>query len=195
MAKVATMGDLFLEEIRDLYDAEKQLTKALPKMAKAASTDELRKAFEDHLKETQNQVARLEQIFEMIDEKGTGKKCAAMTGLIKEGDEVVSETDDSAVRDAGLIAAAQKVEHYEMSGYGSARTHAQMLGHMEAVSLLEETLTEEKAADRKLNDIADSMVNEEAVNVSGTEQNGSRSRQASNGRNAGTKTRTSGGSH
>lgn len=196
MAKVATMDDLFLEEIRDLYDAEKQLTKALPKMAKAASTDELRKAFEDHLKETQNQVARLEQIFEMIDEKGTGKKCAAMTGLIKEGDEVVSETDDSAVRDAGLIAAAQKVEHYEMSGYGSARTHAQMLGHTEAVSLLEETLTEEKAADRKLNDIAENMVNEEAVGVSGTEENGSRSRRASGGRNSGSKPRNGGaGSH
>jgi ferritin-like metal-binding protein YciE len=193
MAKVATMDDLFLEEIRDLYDAEKQLTKALPKMAKAASTDELRKAFEDHLKETRNQVARLEQIFEMIDEKGTGKKCAAMTGLIKEGDEVVGETDVSAVRDAGLIAAAQKVEHYEMSGYGSARTHAQMLGHMEAVSLLEETLTEEKEADRKLNDIAENMVNAEAVNVSGMEENGSRARHASNGGNGGSKTRTSGG--
>jgi ferritin-like metal-binding protein YciE len=194
MAKVATMDDLFLEEIRDLYDAEKQLTKALPKMAKAASTDELRKAFEDHLKETQNQVARLEQIFEMIDEKGTGKKCAAMTGLIKEGEEVVSETDVSAVRDAGLIAAAQKVEHYEMSGYGSARTHAQMLGHMQAVSLLEETLTEEKEADRKLNDIAENLVNEEAVSVSAMEEEESAHRHASNGRNAGTKTRTSGGS-
>src|ERR1700686_172397 len=119
MAKVATMDDLFLEEIRDLYDAEKQLTKPLPKMARAASSGELRTAFEDHPKETQNQVARLEQIFSLLDERTTAKKCAAMTGLIKEGDEVMKETGDTAVRDAGLISAAQKVEHYEMSGYGS----------------------------------------------------------------------------
>jgi len=140
MAKVVTMEDLFLDEIRDLYDAEKQLTKALPKMAKAASSEELRTALENHLEETENQVERLEQIFTMLDEKGTGKKCAAMAGLIKEGDEVASSTENSAVRDAGLIAAAQKVEHYEISGYGSARTHAQQLGHQEVVSLLEETL-------------------------------------------------------
>ena len=167
MAKVATLDDLFLDELRDLYDAEKQLTKALPKMAKAASSDELRTAFESHLEETQNQVGRLDQVFEMLGEKATGKKCAAMTGLIKEGDEIVSSTDDSSVRDAGLIAAAQKVEHYEMSGYGSARTHAQILGHVEAVSLLEETLNEEKQADCKLNSIAESAVNEDAVSMAG----------------------------
>jgi len=187
MAKVATMEDLFLDELRDLYDAEKQLTKALPKMAKAASSDELRTALENHLEETENQVERLEQIFTMLEEKGTGKKCAAMAGLIKEGDEVTSSTDDSAVRDAGLIAAAQKVEHYEISGYGSARTHAQMLGHVEAVSLLEETLNEEKQADRKLNDIAESSVNEEAGSQSGN-SSGARSSRAT------TKTRSAGSS-
>lgn len=167
MSKVATMDDLFLEEIRDLYDAEQQLTKALPKMAKAAFSDKLREAFQNHLHETENQVQRLEQIFALLDEKAAGKKCAAMTGLIKEGDELVSSTDDSSVRDAGLIAAAQKVEHYEMSGYGSARTHAQLLGHDEAVSLLEETLQEEKQADRKLNDLAESTVNQDAESESG----------------------------
>ena len=175
MAKVATLDDLFLDELRDLYDAEKQLTKALPKMAKASTSEELRTAFENHLQETQNQVARLDQIFEMLDEKPTGKKCAAMAGLVKEGDEIVSSTDDTSVRDAGLIAAAQKVEHYEMSGYGSARTHAQILGHVEAVSLLEETLNEEKQADRKLNDIAENSVNEQAEGLSGRASSASKS--------------------
>jgi ferritin-like metal-binding protein YciE len=175
MAKVATLEDLFIDELRDLYDGEKQLTKALPKMAKASSSGELRTAFESHLRETQNQVARLEQIFGLLDEKATGKKCAAMTGLIKEGDEIVSSTDDTSVRDAGLILAAQKVEHYEMSGYGSARTHAQLLGHVEAVSLLQETLNEEKQADRKLNDIAESSVNEDAQSVTAS-SNGHRTR-------------------
>jgi ferritin-like metal-binding protein YciE len=166
MAKVTTMEDLFLDEIRDLYDAEKQLTKALPKMAKAASSPDLRTAFEEHLEQTQGHVERLEEIFESLGEKGTGKKCAAMAGLVKEGDELVGEVDEGPVRDAGLIAAAQKVEHYEMSGYGSARTHARLLGHNDAVSLLEETLNEEKAADKKLNDLAQNVVNEEAAGTS-----------------------------
>lgn len=192
MAKVATMDDLLLEELRDLYDAEKQLTKALPKMAKAASANELRAAFEDHLKQTQNHVGRLEQIFDMLDEKPTGKKCAAMTGLVKEGEDVVSEGDQSALRDAGIIAAAQKVEHYEIAGYGSARAHAQLLGHDEAVSLLEETLKEEKQADEKLNEIAENEVNEEAMETSGAE-NGSKSRRTVNSSSRSTKkTRTAG---
>ena len=194
MAKVATMEDLFLDEIRDLYDAEKQLTKALPKMAKAASSDELKRAIENHLAETQNQVERLEQVFELIGEKATGKKCAAMAGLIQEGQEIVASTNDDAVRDAGIIAAAQKVEHYEMSGYGSARTFAQILGHDDAASLLQETLNEEKAADRKLNDIAETQVNEQAMSTDAEEEsgskNGAKSRRTSSG---GTKTRTAGG--
>src|SRR5215472_1724249 len=157
----ATMQELFLDELRDLYDAEKQLTKALPEMADAASTEELRSAFEDHLEQTRGHVQRLEQIFEELGEKSSGKKCAAMAGLIKEGNEVVDESDESVVRDAGLIAAAQKAEHYEMSGYGSARTHAQLLGNKRAATLLKETLDEEKAADAKLNEIAMTLINQQ----------------------------------
>jgi len=194
MAKVATMENLFLDEIRDLYDAEKQLTKALPKMAKAASSEELKQAIEEHLRETENQVERLEQVFEMLDQKATGKKCAAMAGLIKEGEEVIASTSDS-VRDAGIIAAAQKVEHYEMSGYGSARTFAQMLGHDEAASLLEETLEEEKNADRKLNDIAESQVNEQAMSSGqeATTTSGSKNGAKSRSKSTAGKTRTAGG--
>jgi len=194
MAKVTTMEDLFLDEIRDLYDAEKQLTKALPKMAKAASSQELKKALEDHLRETQNQVERLEQVFDMLEQKATGKKCAAMAGLVKEGQEMVASTSDAAVRDAGIIAAAQKVEHYEISGYGSARTFAQLLRHEDVATLLEETLNEEKMADRKLNDIAESQVNEEATDESMSESTTSSSRNGSkSGRASGGKTRTAGG--
>ncbi len=168
MAKVSTMEELFVDELRDLYDAEKQLTKALPKMAEAASSEDLREALEEHLEETNNQVGRLERIFESLDQKPTGKKCAAMTGLIKEGDEIAGESEETPVRDAGLIAAAQKVEHYEIAGYGSARAHARLLGNEEAAQLLEETLEEEKAADQKLNELAESMVNEEAAGVQKT---------------------------
>ncbi len=162
----ATMQELFLDELRDLYDAEKQLTKALPEMADAATTDKLRSAFTDHLEQTKGHVQRLEQIFEALGEKSTGKKCAAMTGLIKEGNEVAENSDETAVRDAGLIAAAQKVEHYEMSGYGSARTHAELLGNKQAAALLKQTLDEEKAADAKLNEIALTLINEEAMSSS-----------------------------
>jgi ferritin-like metal-binding protein YciE len=172
MAKLTTMEDLFLDEIRDLYDAEKQLTKALPEMADAASSDELRNVFQEHFEQTMNQVNRLERIFAEMDEKPTGKKCAAMTGLIKEGNEMVSASDETAVRDAGLIAAAQKVEHYEISGYGSARTHADILGNDRAVRLLDETLFEEKEADERLNDLANSLINEEAARGSNVSPNG-----------------------
>lgn len=164
MAKTTTMDDLLIDELRDLYDAEKQLTKALPKMAKAATSEELRAAFEQHLQQTEGHVERLEQIFEQLGQKASGKKCAAMNGLIKEGEEVASDTEDS-VRDAGLIAAAQKVEHYEISGYGSVRTHAQMLGHDQAVRLLQETLEEEKQTDTKLNSLAEGMINERAMHA------------------------------
>ncbi len=165
MAKVSTLEELFLEELRDLYDAEKQLTKALPKMARAASSEELRAAFEEHLQQTEGQVERLEQIFESLGEKATGKKCAAMAGLVKEGDEIASEVEGTAVRDAGLIAAAQKVEHYEIAGYGSARTHAQMIGNEEAAQLLEETLDEEKETDERLTELAENTVNQDAAAV------------------------------
>lgn len=204
MAKATTMDDLLLQELKDLYDAEKQLTKALPKMAKAATSEELKEAFEEHLQQTQGHVERLEQIFEQLGEKASGKKCAAMSGLIKEGEEVASEADDDAVRDAGLIAAAQKVEHYEISGYGSVRSHARMLGHAQAVRLLEETLEEEKETDQKLNDLAESMINEQAMqsgeeNQMETGSRGSSSRSMSgstsgstSGMKSGTKTRTAG---
>jgi ferritin-like metal-binding protein YciE len=167
MAKVKTMEDLFLDEIRDLYGGEKQLTKALPEMAEAASSGELRDAFEEHLAQTENQIQRLERILEALDEKATGKKCAAMTGLIKEGNETVSATEETAVRDAGLIAAAQKVEHYEISGYGSARTHAEILGNAAAVRLLDETLAEEKQADKKLSELARTSINADAAGERG----------------------------
>jgi len=163
MAKVTTMEELFLSEIRDLYDAEKQLTKALPEMAEAAQSDELRMGFEKHLQQTEGHVQRLERIFEALGEKATGKKCAAMAGLIKEGGEVADETEETAVRDAGLIAAAQKVEHYEIAGYGSAKNHAALLGNHEAVKLLDQTLKEEKATDEKLNELAQNGINEEAA--------------------------------
>jgi ferritin-like metal-binding protein YciE len=160
------MDQLFLDEIRDLYDAEKQLTKALPKMAMGAASEELRMAFEDHLEQTQEHVKRLEEIFDGLGEKGAGKKCTAMQGLIKEGGELMA-MDEGALRDAGLIAAAQKVEHYEISGYGSARAHADLLGDAEAVRLLQETLDEEREADEKLNELAQSTINEEAASTSG----------------------------
>jgi ferritin-like metal-binding protein YciE len=161
MARITTMEELFLDEIRDLYDAEHQLTKALPDMADAASSEELRYTFEVHLEQTANQVQRLERIFEAMGEKPTGKKCAAMTGLIKEANEVIGASGETTVRDAGLIAAAQKVEHYEMSGYGSARTLAEFLANDKAVRLLDETLFEEQEADERLNDLAHSLIGEE----------------------------------
>lgn len=163
MAKdVKTMQDLFLEEIRDLYDAEKQITKALPKMAKATETEELREAFNEHLEQTRGQIDRLEQIFSALGEKPGGVKCKGMEGVISEGDEMVQLTETGPVRDAGLIAAAQRVEHYEMAGYGAARTFAQLLGHEDAANLLDETLDEERTTDERLTEIAESMVNEQA---------------------------------
>ncbi len=172
MAAISTMDELFLDELRDLYDAEKQLTKALPEMADSATSEELRSAFTEHLEQTKGHVQRLEQIFETLGEKGTGKKCAAMAGLIKEGDEIASESSETAVRDAGLIAAAQKVEHYEIAGYGSARAHAELVGKKAAARLLEQTLQEEKEADSKLNEIAQSLINNEAADVSSGSKSG-----------------------
>jgi ferritin-like metal-binding protein YciE len=157
------MEELFVDELRDLYDAEKQLTKALPKMAEAAQSDKLRAGFEEHLQQTEGHVERLERIFEALGEKATGKKCAAMSGLIKEGGEVASRTEENAVRDAGLIAAAQKVEHYEIAGYGSAKAHAALLQNREAVRLLDQTLQEEKTTNEKLNQLAQSGINSQAA--------------------------------
>ncbi len=163
MAKIRTFEDLFVDELKDLYNAEQQLTRALPKMAKAASTPELKKAFESHLEETKQQVQRLEQVFEEIGTPAKGKTCQAMKGLIEEGSELLGEGMENEVLDAGLIGAAQRVEHYEIAAYGTARTMAEALGHKKAVKLLDQTLKEEKAADEKLTRIAESVVNVRAA--------------------------------
>jgi len=161
--KLQSLQDLYIEELRDLYSAENQIVKALPKMAKSASTDELRTAFEEHLEETRTHVERLEQIFERLDAKPKGKKCKAMEGLLEEGKEMMEEDADPMVHDAALICAAQRVEHYEIAGYGCARTFAKILGDDEAAELLQETLNEEGAADHKLTEIAESTINVEAA--------------------------------
>lgn len=155
------LKELYIDELKDLYNAETQLVKALPKMAKAASSDELRQGFEDHLEQTKGHVERLEKIFESLDESPKGKKCAGMEGLIKEGSEVIDEDYEGAVMDAGLIGAAQRVEHYEIAGYGTATEFARLLGEDEHVSLLTETLDEEKETDEKLTELA-KQINSEA---------------------------------
>jgi len=164
--KMESLHDLLLDELKDLYSAETQLTKALPKMAKAAASDDLRTAFEQHLQETQGQVERLDKIFEQLDESPKGKRCKAMVGLIEEGKEVLELDGEDSVLDAALIAAAQRVEHYEIAGYGTARTHAQLLGLDEIANLLQETLDEEAACDEKLTDLAQ-HINVEAQTPAG----------------------------
>jgi len=151
---VETINDLFLEELKDLYSAETQITRALPKMAKAASSEKLRHAFESHLEETKEHVSRLQQIFETLGKSGKGKTCEGMKGLLSEGSEMMNEAEEGDVRDAAMISAAQRVEHYEMAGYGTVRSYAELLGLSDAVELLEATLGEEKAADQKLTQIS-----------------------------------------
>ena len=165
MAQTGTLHDAFIDELRDTYDAEKQLTKALPKLAKAASNPNLRKAFEAHLKETQQQVARLEQVFESLDEKVRGKHCDGMAGIIEEGKSIMEEEFDDDTMDACLIAAGQRAEHYEMVAYGTLIAWAQAMGHTEAAALLEETLDEEKAADEKLSSLAEGGINQTAADA------------------------------
>jgi len=161
----SALNELFIDELKDIYWAEQNLVKALPKMAKAATSDELRSAIEEHLEETENHVSRLENVFDSIDEKAEAKKCEAMAGLIKEGDEIVAETEEGTfTRDAGIISAAQKIEHYEIASYGTLRTLANVLGYSEAVDLLEATLKEEKKADSLLTQIAESGVNSSGRN-------------------------------
>lgn len=161
--KIESMEDLFLEQVEDLYDAERRLLKALPKMAEASSSQTLRQAFESHLLETEGHVRRLETIFRILGKDPKAATCDAMKGLVSEGEDVVSNIDESPLRDAGLIAAANRVEHYEIAAYGSARTFAETLGLQEAASLLQQTLQEEKLADQKLTQIAESMINDEAL--------------------------------
>jgi len=167
--EINSLRELYVEQLRDLYDAENQLIKALPKMAKEASSDELRQGIEEHLEQTRGHAERLEQIFEQLGEKAKGKKCKAMQGLLDEGKEVLEEDMEEDTKDAAIIAAAQRVEHYEISGYGTARTYANLLGENEAAGLLEETLNEEKETDQKLTQLAEE-INVEAAEGSGEEE-------------------------
>lgn len=162
-AKLETLQDLYIHELKDIYSAEKQITKALPKLAKAASSQQLRNAFEEHLQQTQDQIARLDQIFERLGVRFTASdKCEGMEGLLKEGDEFIKEQASPAVHDAGLIVAAQKVEHYEMAAYGSLCTFAELLNFDEDLNMLKETMNEEEEADERLTKLAETGINEEA---------------------------------
>ena len=161
--KLDTLKTLYIDELRDLYNAENQLIKALPKMAKAASSEELQDAFEKHLEQTKTHVERLEEVFEEIDEKPKGKTCKAMKGLIEEGSEILHEDGEESVIDAGIIVAAQKVEHYEIASYGSVRTFAQLLGKDSSAELLQTTLDEESEANELLNKLTEDIVNPEAL--------------------------------
>lgn len=152
-----SLRQLYVNELKDIYNAETQLVKMLPKMAKASSNAELRQGFEEHLRQTSEHVSRLEQIFDMLGEKPTGKKCLGMDGLMKEGAEVLSEDYEDAVMDAAIIGAGQRVEHYEIAAYGTVRTFAEILGENEHVSLLEQTLEEEKQTDEKLTQLAEEI--------------------------------------
>jgi len=159
---VNSIEKLLVEELKDLYSAESQITKALPKLAKAASSKELQNAFELHLKETEGQIQRLEQVFEILGASPKGKTCNGMKGILSEGSEAIEETEEGDVRDAALISSAQRVEHYEMAAYGAVRSFAERLKQKQIVQLLEETLEEEKAADKKLTDIS-KKVNQQAL--------------------------------
>jgi ferritin-like metal-binding protein YciE len=163
MADAGTLHDAFLDELRDAYDAEKQLIKALPKLAKTATSADLRQAFETHLEETREHVTRLEQVFDSLEEKARGKHCDGIEGIIEEGKSVMEEDFDDITMDACLIAAGQRAEHYEMAAYGTLVAWARAMGHTEAASLLQEILDEEKAADQKLTALAEGGINEQAA--------------------------------
>jgi ferritin-like metal-binding protein YciE len=165
-----TLHDAFLDELRDSYDAEKQLTKALPKLAKAATSPALRAAFENHLEETRGQIDRLERVFELLDEKVRGKHCDGIAGIIEEGKSVMEEDFDDATMDACLIASGQRAEHYEMAAYGTLVAWARGLGQTEVADLLQQTLDEEKAADQKLSQLAEGGINQEAADAAGPEE-------------------------
>jgi ferritin-like metal-binding protein YciE len=169
-----TLEKLYIEELRDLYNAENQLLKALPKMAKGASSPELKEAFEKHLEQTKGHVQRLEELFEQRDESPKGKTCKAMKGLIEEGSEILKEEGEDSVLDAGLIVAAQKVEHYEIASYGSVRTFANLLGKDEEAKLLQATLDEESETNEILNQLAEGIVNEEALSETELAEAGSK---------------------
>ena len=163
MTETATLHDAFVDELRDLYDAEKQLTKALPKLAKTATSPKLRDAFESHLEETRGHVDRLEQVFEGLNERARGKHCDGIAGIIEEGKSIIDEKFDEATMDACLIAAGQRAEHYEIGAYGTVIAWAEAMGHRQAVSLLQQNLDEEKAADKKLSQLAEGGINQQAA--------------------------------
>jgi ferritin-like metal-binding protein YciE len=165
MPENGTLHDAFLDELRDLYDAEKQLTKALPKLAKTATSSQLRDAFESHLEETKGHVDRLEQVFETLEERARGKHCDGIAGIIEEGKSIMEEDFDEPTMDACLIAAGQRAEHYEIGAYGTVIAWAQAMGHREAVNLLQQNLDEEKAADKKLSALAEGGINQQAAKV------------------------------
>jgi len=167
--KITTLEDLLADELKDLYSAENQLVKALPKMAKAVDSQDLRSAFESHLKQTQKHVERLERICEKLDINPKGKKCMGMEGLIEEGSEILKGQGEPEALEAGIIGAAQRVEHYEIAAYGTARAHARQLGYVEAVNLLGKTLDEEKQADEKLTRIAENEINVQAAMINSSE--------------------------
>jgi len=202
--KIDTVEELLLEELKDLYDAEKQLVRALPKFAKAASDDELREAFQQHLEQTKGQVQRLEQVFEQLGEKPKSKPCKGMKGLVEEGMEVMSEDASEMLSDEAIICAAQKVEHYEMAAYGSARTLTQAMGNKDAASLLQETLDEEGETDKRLTQIAKRLIKESGGReASGNKEtrgesrgsSGERKSAPSSKRNGGSSARSNGGSN
>ena len=170
MASLDSLHALLEEELKDIYDAEKQLTKALPKMAKKASSPDLKEGLNAHLRQTEEQIDRLEQVFEHLEMPAKGKPCKGMKNLIAEGDEMIGEAEDDDTRDAVMIAAAQKVEHYEIAAYGTLRTWAQLLGKNEVASLLEESLEEEKETDQKLTSLAESHINLEAADQGDEEE-------------------------
>jgi len=165
MSEAGTLHDAFIDELRDTYDAEKQLTKALPKLAKAAANPKLRQAFETHLEETRGQIDRLEQVFESLDERVRGKHCDGIAGIIEEGKSIMEEDFDETTMDACLIAAGQRAEHYEMAAYGTLVAWAQAMGHADAAKLLQQTLEEEKAADKKLSSLAEGGINQSAADA------------------------------
>jgi ferritin-like metal-binding protein YciE len=206
-----TLHEMLVDELRDLYNAEKQLTKALPKMAKAAENEDLREAFEMHLEETEEQINRLEEVFASLGEKVKSKPCPGMAGILQEGTETMQEDAEGAVMDAAIIAAAQRAEHYEIGAYGTCIEWARLMGHNEAVSLLEQTLEEEKAADKKLTMLAESEINpaalaqgqseeseegEEAASGSSRGRGNARSsgRSSQSGRSSGSRRQSAGGS-
>lgn len=169
--KENNLKELYLDELRDLFDAEQQLIKALPKMAKAATSDDLREGFEEHLEQTKEHARRLEQIFNSMGEAPKGKKCKGMAGLVSEGSQMLREDFEGEVKDAAIISAAQRVEHYEIAAYGTVRDFANLMGESEAVSLLEQTLNEEKETDRKLTELSE-QINPMALHGNGSHRSG-----------------------